>query len=399
MPGATTTAPEKTDKLAGLKAKLKNIDLKAIREKVESYVLGAPDVLGVDVGTSSVKIVYLKTEGGVRTLKAWGHIPIEVKAEAGPEERRQQVVSRIRAFIIDKGLSKVHNAAVSISGNAVIVRYVKFPLLTKDELRSTLATEAEPFIPFDINEVQLGFHILSEITEDGQKKMETVLVAAKKEAVQDRVAVLEELSLKPSIIDVDSFAIENVHEAAADPNAQIGSTLYLNIGHSVTNLSIIENGVTRVVRDVFISGSTFTKAVARALQYEVPQAEEAKRKYGILLDADEKEKVLQEGDRDALGVSQAVIGVIKDLVGELHRSVDFYLSQGPERNIGKIVLAGGSARMKNLSKALAAELKVPVDVLNPFSFLSESPQEIPAEIVPAMSVAVGLALRKNKDWV
>ncbi len=397
MADAKEAVPEKTNKLSELKEKLKKIDLKGMREKVEGLLFGSQDVIGIDIGSYSVKIVYFKKEAGELKLKSWGHIPIEAKADASPEERRQQSVNRLRAFMIEKGL-KVQNAAVSISGNAVIVRYVKFPLLTKDELRSTLATEAEPFIPFDINEVQLGFHVLNEITEDGQKKMETVLVAAKKEAVQERVDVLDELKLKPSIIDVDSFAIENVHEATTDPNSQMGSTLYLNIGHSVTNLSIIEEGVTRVVRDVFISGSTFTKAVMRALQYDQPKAEEAKKKHGILLDAEEKEKALQEGDRDALGVSQAVTGVLKDLVAELHRSVDFYLSQGPERNIGKIVLAGGSASMKNLAKALAAELKVPVDVLKPFAMLPEPPQDIPADIMPSMAVAVGLALRKNKDW-
>ena len=397
MPDAKAAEPEKENKLSGLKEKLKKIDLKGMREKVEGMLFGSPDVIGIDIGSYAVKVVYFKKEGKELKLKAWGHIPVEGKVDSSPEERRQQTVNRLRAFMIEKGL-KVPNAAVSISGNSVIVRYVKFPLLTKDELRSTLATEAEPFIPFDINEVQLGFHILNEITEDGQKKMETVLVAAKKDAVQERVDVLDELKLKPSIIDVDSFAIENIHENTVDPNNQMGSTLYLNIGHSVTNLSIIEEGVTRVVRDVFISGSTFTKAVMRALQYDQPKAEEAKKKHGILLDADEKEKALQDGDRDALGVSQAVTGVLKDLVAELHRSVDFYLSQGPERNIGKIVLSGGSAQMKNLAKALAAELKVPVDVLRPFAMLAEPPADIPPEILPSMSVAAGLALRKNKDW-
>ncbi|PCI40787.1 MAG: hypothetical protein COB53_00400 [Elusimicrobia bacterium] len=397
MPDANAVAPEKQDKLSALKEKLKNIDLKAMREKIEGLVFGSSDVIGVDIGSYALKIVYFKKENGVLTLGAWGHIPLETKPDSSPEERRQQTVNRLRAFMIEKGL-KVQNAAVSVSGNAVIVRYVKFPLLTKDELRSTLATEAEPFIPFDINEVQLSFHILNEITEDGQKKMETVLVAAKKDAVQERVDILDEVKLKPAIIDVDSFAIENVHEVTTEGSSQIGSTLYLNIGHSVTNLSIIEEGVTRVVRDVFISGTIFTKAVMRALQYDQPKAEEAKKKHGILLDAEDKEKALQDGDRDALGVSQAVTGVLKDLVSEIHRSVDFYLSQGPERNIGKIVLSGGSAQMKNLAKALAAELKVPVDVLKPFGMLPEPPADIPADVLPSMAVAVGLALRKNKDW-
>ena len=358
--------------------------------------LGPRDVVAVDVGAYSVKVVLLKQEGTALQLKAWGHLPISAKADASPEERNTAVVNSLRAFLIEKGVS-VREAATSLSGNAVIVRYVKFPRLTKTELQATLATEAEPFIPFDINEVQLGFHILSEIVEDGQKKMETVLVAAKKELVSARLEILHGAGFTPAIIDVDSFALENVHEKIRDPKEGPAATLYLNIGHMVTNLSIVENGVTRVVRDVFISGATMTKAVAKAFQCDPAKADELKKQYGVIVDPAEKEKALAEGNRDALGVSQAIGQVARDLVGEVHRSVDFYLSQGPDRAIGRIVLSGGTARTKNLDKHLSGELKVPVTVLDPFSFVSGG-AAVPEELRPAFGVAVGLALRRNRDW-
>ena len=358
--------------------------------------LGPRDVVAVDVGAYSVKVVLLKQEGTALQLKAWGHLPISAKADASPEERNTAVVNSLRAFLIEKGVS-VREAATSLSGNAVIVRYVKFPRLTKTELQATLATEAEPFIPFDINEVQLGFHILSEIVEDGQKKMETVLVAAKKELVSARLEILQGAGFTPAIIDVDSFALENVHEKIRDPKEGPAATLYLNIGHMVTNLSIVENGVTRVVRDVFISGATMTKAVAKAFQCDPAKADELKKQYGVIVDPAEKEKALAEGNRDALGVSQAIGQVARDLVGEVHRSVDFYLSQGPDRAIGRIVLSGGTARTKNLDKHLSGELKVPVTVLDPFSFVSGG-AAVPEELRPAFGVAVGLALRRNRDW-
>jgi type IV pilus assembly protein PilM len=159
----------------------------------------------------------------------------------------------------------------------------------------------------------------------------------------------------------------------------------------------VENGVTRVVRDVFISGQTMSKAVMKAFQCEAAKAEELKKQYGVIVDPAEKEKALAEGSREALGVSQAIGQVARDLVGEVHRSVDFYLSQGPDRAIGRIVLAGGTARTKNLDKHLASELKVPVSVLDPFSFVSGG-QAVPEELRPAFGVAVGLALRRNRDW-
>lgn len=369
--------------------------LGALKGLAEMF-LGPKDVVGVDVGSYSVKVVQFKLEAGAWVLKAWGNLPLGAKAEAGPDEKKTAVINALRAFFIEKGI-KVKEASTALSGNSVIVRYVKFPRLTKNELQATLATEAEPFIPFDINEVQLGFHILTEIVEDGQKKMETVLVAAKRDLVQARLEVLQGAGLNPTIMDVDSFALENIHEKTKDGIQGPGATLYLNIGHMVTNLSIVENGVTRVVRDMFISGNTMTKAIMKAFQCDAAKAEELKHSRGIFVDPAEKEKALADGDRDGLGVSQAVGQVARDLVAEVHRSVDFYLSQGPDRSIGRIMLAGGSARLKNLDKHLAQELKVPVAVLNPFSF-AKGGESVPEALAPALGVAAGLALRQNRDW-
>lgn len=372
----------------------------AVKEKLKgltglsTFLFGPKDVVGVDVGTYAVKVVLLGEEGGGWSLKAAEYLELPNKPDATPDEKKQAMITRLRAWAIEKGV-KVKETATALSGNSVIVRYVKFPRLTKSELSSTLATEAEPFIPFDINEVHLGFHILAEIVEDGQKKMETVLVAVKKDVVAQRLEILQAAGLSAAIIDVDSFALENVFEKTRDPKTDVGATLYLNIGHSVTNLSIIESGITRVVRDIFIAGNTLTKAIMKALQVDYAKAEEIKKANGVIVDPAEKEKALADGNREALAVSQAVTAVAKDLVSEVHRSVDFYLSQGPERSIGRIVLAGGSARLKNLSKHLAAELKVPVSVLDPFAFLKGATAP---ENAAAFGVAMGLALRRNKDW-
>ncbi|MDP3542091.1 MAG: type IV pilus assembly protein PilM [Elusimicrobiota bacterium] len=376
--------------------------IEAVKEKLGALkglaemFLGPKDVVGIDVGSYAVKVVLFKLEAGAYQLKAWGYLPLGAKADAGPDEKKSAVINALRAFFIEKGV-KIKDVATSLSGNAVIVRYVKFPRLTRAELMSTLATEAEPFIPFDINEVQLGFHILSEIVEDGQKKMETVLVAAKRDLVVQRLEILQGAGLTPAIIDVDSFALENVHEKTRDPKEGPGATLYLNIGHMVTNLSIVESGVTRVVRDMFISGGTMTKAIMKAFQCDAAKAEELKHSRGVFVDPAEKEKALADGDRDGLGVSQAVGQVARDLVAEVHRSVDFYLSQGPDRSIGRIMLTGGTARLKNLDKHLAQELKVPVSVLNPFSF-AKGGEVVPEDLAPAFGVAAGLAIRQNGDW-
>ncbi len=353
-------------------------------------------VLGVDIGSYAVKVVLMAAEKGIPMLKAWGYLPLGLGPEASAEERKARATDVLRAFIAENGIG-LKESATSLSGNSVIVRYVKFPRLAPSEIAAVLATEAEPFIPFDINEVQLGFHVLGEAMEEGQKKTELVLVAAKKELVSARLEILQNAGLNPAIIDVDSFALENVYEKRRGPATPGGAILCLNIGHSVTNFSVMENGVTRVVRDIFISGGTLTKAVMKALQVDAAKAEELKRAHGLVLDAAQTEQALKAGSHEILGVSQALAAVIKDLVAELRRSVDFYLSQGSERTIGQVLLSGGTAKLPHLAEHLSVELKVPVSIVDPFAFLQRPPADLPAAMAPAFAVAAGLALRRYGD--
>jgi len=363
---------------------------------VRSIISGEKDLVGLDIGSHSVKAVWLQYEGKQFKLRAWGIAPLDPKAETSPEERKFQVAQTIKDLFAEKAIT-LKGTATSVSGNAVIVRYVKLPKLSPDELNLTLSVEAEPFIPFDIKEVNLGYHVLSDVTEEGQKKMETVLVAAKKEVVQDRIDIIMSADLKPLIIDVDAFAIETAYSQMSAGDGA-GGILFLNIGHKVTNLSIIEKGITRVVRDIFMAGSTIDKAIQKALTIDQSKTDELKKTRSILITADEKEKAIQDDDRDALAFSKAVSGVARDLAGEIARSVDFYLSQGQDRVISRIYLSGGAANLRNLTHFLSGELKVPVDIYNPMDFVAGKGRDIPADALPALTIAVGLALRKMGDW-
>ena len=354
---------------------------------------GSRQVLGVDIGSYAIKVVLMAAEKGIWTLKAWGYLPLGLGLDASVEERKARSTDVLRGFLREQGI-KLKDAATALSGNSVIVRYVKFPHLAPSEIAAVLSTEAEPFIPFDINDVHLGFHVLGEVLEEGQKKTELVVVAAKKDLVGARLDILRDAGLNPVIIDVDSFTLETVGARRrgpdeAEPQApdMHSLTLCLNIGHSVTNFSVIENGVTRVVRDIFISGSALTKAVMKGLQVDAAKADELKQAHGLR--------------EDDAGVSQALAPVIKELVAELRRSIDFYFSQGSEKAIGhgQILLSGGTAILPRLAEHLSAELKVPVSILDPFSWLDKPPADLPAAIAPAFAVAAGLALRRNGDWL
>jgi len=356
------------------------------------------DSIAIDIGTSSIKIACLKAAGNKYSLIKWGIIPInESGAELSALDRKNIAVARLAEFLArEKILTK--NIVSSISGNQVIVRYVRFPKLSREELAKTIQFEAEPYIPFDIREVDLSFHILGDVVDEGQKKMETILVASKKDAVQGKLDIFNELNLRTVVIDLDVFAIQNIYEYSnsnSETPAQ-ETVLIINIGAAVTNMAIMENNVSRVVRDVFISGNSFTKAIQRNLGCDFKAAEELKARYSLLVTAEEKERTLSENQKEALQVSSALTPVAKDFLGEIQRSIDFYISQNPERIINTVLLCGGSSMIKNLDKFLHQELKIPVEIFSPLKYIADS-SSVPEAVAPSLAVAVGLAMRREND--
>ena len=354
------------------------------------------EVLGIDIGNYAVKIVCFYEEKKILKLREWGHIPLSIKSDVPPEEKKAIISEEIRTYLKKKNIQAKY-AVASISGNAVIVRYVKLPKLSKKELDLTISVEAEPFIPFDIKDVNLTYSILNDSSEDGDPKIDTVLVAAKRDAVQDKIDILTGAGLDPLIIDVDSFALETLYERIA-PKGDNNSVLMLNIGQKVTNLSIVSQGVTRVVRDIFIAGATFDKAIAKVLKSDAAAADAVKKTRSVLVSDEDKEAAIEGFDRDGIAVSKAAAGVLKDLYTEVSRSIDFYLSQGVDHSVSRIMLSGGMANLGNIGKFLSAEFKVPVEIVNPLAFLAEVPKNMPKDVLPALAVAAGLALRKMKDW-
>ena len=356
------------------------------------------DILGIDIGNYSIKIVCFTEEKKVLRLKDWGFIPLAIKPDTSPEEKKGIISQEIKSYIKKRGLQAKY-AATSISGNSVIVRYVKLPKLSRKELDLTISVEAEPFIPFDIKDVNLTYSILNDSTEEGEPKMDTVLVEAKKEAVQDKIDVLTAAGLDPLIIDVDSFALETLYDQVG-PKGETSPVLLLNIGQKVTNLSIITGGVTRVVRDIFIAGATLDKAIVKALKCPVDAADTLKKTKAVLVSDEDKEAAIESFDREGIMVSKAASAVLKDLYTEVSRSIDFYLSQGGDHSISKILLSGGLSNMANITRFLSSEFKVPVEQINPLSFLPEAdvPKNMPKDVLASLAVATGLALRRMKDW-
>ena len=351
------------------------------------------DLLGVDIGTHAIKLVCLRRTASQWSLVRWGIIPYadEIPLDTPLMDRRGQAVLALQNYLRTADF-QTKRAVSSVSGNSVIVRYVKMAKTSPEELAKSIKFEAEPYIPFNIEEVNLSFSILGETSENGQPQMDTVLVAAKKDSVDLRIDLLREAGLQPVILDVDAFALENAYESVY-PSSQTDTVLFMNIGASFTNMSIVERGVSRVVRDVFISGNTFTKAIQQQFQCDVKTAEQKKMTYGLSEDT---------SDPEAQQVNEMLLPIARDLVAEVQRSIDFYLSQGPDRAVSKIFLCGGSANLKLLDAFLSNEVKIPVEIFNPLALLDNAPTDLSEEqkmLLPQMAVAVGLATRREGDSI
>lgn len=361
------------------------------------------DVVGVDIGSYSVKIVQLKAVGGNKyMLLKYGSEPISPgeNMESSPFERKQLAVNVLKKLLIQNKVS-AKKAAVAVSGNSVIVRYVKFPSLSRAELEKTIQFEAEPYIPFGVQDVNIGFQILGEVIEAGQKRMETILIAAKKEIIQDHIDILQEVGLTPIVVDVDAFALENAFEISSSSQGAGENVMLVNIGALVTNIVIVESGVCRVVRDVLIGGNNFTKAIQRNLQVDYQTGEKIKWENGLLVSEEESGEELSLSEEDKSQVSGIIASSVKALIEEIQRSIDYYQAQSEEKVISKIILSGGSAKLKNLDKFMSQNLHIAVEMHNPF--IGErvetnmfSTEEF-TEQAPSLVVAFGLALRREKD--
>jgi type IV pilus assembly protein PilM len=373
--------------------KLKNLNIEKFRFRK------APEALGVDLGSTALKIIQLKGAPGKKwSLTRWAYLPLP---NAGPDvpgpDRRAQAINLLKDYVAKQKKTAARWSVFSVSGNSVIVRYVKFPRMSRDDFSKMIQIEAEPYIPFAIHEVNLDFHVLGDVIEDGQKKMETILVAAKKEIIQSRREVVQQAGLQPILIDVDAFALANTYDL--NRNAAVKETVLLvHIGASVTTMAILENGQPKVVRDVFIAGNTLTKALQRNFQCDAKQADTMKSQAMLLATPEEREKAMAENNKEVLQMSTVMLPVMKDLLAEVQRSLDFYLSQGTDRQVNRILLSGGGARLGNLTGYFAHELKLPVEIFDPLSRV-DGANAIAPELRPLFSVAVGLAMRRDGDQV
>ena len=342
------------------------------------------ETVGIDIGSNSIKLVHLKRVKGAYQLANLGILPLPAEAIVDNTIMDSSSIVETIKQLMQKMDIGVCNAVSSVSGNSVIIRKIVLPAMTSEELEEQIQWEAEQYIPFDINDVNIDFQILGP-DENDPMKMIVLLVVSKREIVNDYVSVFNESGMKLVVMDVDALALQNAFEINYDvfPEEVIG---LVNIGANIMNLNVVKNGSSLFTRDVQLGGSLYT--------------DEIQKLFGI--SSEEAEQIKISGESQDPGRFQELITRLNDTMAlEIRRSLDFYNSTAGEGKIAKIYLGGGGAKTAQLTEAVSGRLGVPVEILNPFKKLAHDNNtfepEYLSEIAPLMTIAMGLATRRLGD--
>jgi type IV pilus assembly protein PilM len=342
------------------------------------------EVIGIDIGSSSVKLVQLKDVKGSYQLLNAGIVPLPPEAIVDNAIMdNASIVSAITGLVTSLGV-KTKDVACSISGNSVIIRKITLPVMPVEELEDQITWEAEQYIPFDINDVNMDFQILSPDSID-PSKMIVLLVASKREIINDYVTVFNEAGMVLSVVDVDSFAVQNAFEINYDAGIEDVIAL-INIGASVMNINIVKDGTSLFTRDVQMGGNLYTEEIQKQLSVSSSEAESMK-----ILAAETNNNELLE----------VLTKVNETIIQEIRRSLDFYNSTASDDRITKVFVSGGSSKGYKFIDSVSEKVDLPVEMINPFAKLKFNEKDFDPEylqeIGPLMTVTVGLAIRGVGD--
>jgi type IV pilus assembly protein PilM len=343
-------------------------------------------VVGLDIGSSAVKAVELKPAGKGFKVAAFASEPVPPDSIVdGAIIDGSAVADAIRRVFTNKAF-KSKDVAASLSGNAVIVKKISLPVMTEAELAESIYWEAEQYIPFDVQDVNLDYQILDS-GGDGKQAMDVLLVAAKKEKIADYTGVIAQAGRNPVVVDVDAFALQNAYEMnyGLDAGAVV---VLLNAGASAININILIGEQSLFTRDISIGGNAYTEAVQKELNLSFDAAEQAKKGHvadGISYD----------------DVRPVLHAVTENVLLEIQKTFDFFKATASSDRIDRILLSGGASRVDGFSQSLQERFGSQVEPLDPFKKIGFEPDKLGVHdadnLVPTAAVAVGLALRKTGD--
>jgi type IV pilus assembly protein PilM len=360
----------------------------ARRQEIAIVLFGRPkSLVGLDIGSSAIKAVELKPAGK-------GYKVAAIRVEPLPPDSivdgaiidSAAVADAVRRVFSGKHF-KTKDVAASLSGNSVIVKKITLPLMSEQELSESIYWEAEQYIPFDIQDVNLDYEIIDPGTgPNNQGTMEVLLVAAKKDKIADYTNVITQAGRTPVIVDVDAFALQNAYEANYGL-APTSVVVLLNAGASAVNINILAGAQSVFTRDVSMGGNAFTEAVQKELSLPFDAAEQLKRGEAV-------DHVTYDDARPALKA------MTDNVLLEVEKTFDFFKATASAEHIDRIVLSGGASRVEGFAEALHERFGTEVERFDPFKQVAFDAGRLGVsvdEVAPVAAVAVGLALRRAGD--
>ena len=350
------------------------------------------NLVGVDIGTSSIKVCQLKETRKGPSLLRLGFAPLAPQTIVdGQVMDASNVVETLQRVFHDSKIRQ-RECAISVSGQSVIIRKITVPMMTQAELDEQIHWEAEQHIPFDIKDVQVDYQVLRRRPEASQ--MDLLLVAAKRDQINDYAQLARDARLKPVVCDIDAFTVQNLFEFSRGlpPDNTIA---LINVGASLASLNIIAGGVSAFTREIANGGNVITDEIQKQLGVPFEQAEAYK--CGGAADPNDPYR--------AGMVPQQVVQIIESvsdaIAAEIQRSLDFFMATSGEAEISRIFVTGGTANLSSLAQAVERRARVPTEVWSPVERIMVEAKEVVPNVLQLraaqLGVALGLSLRKEKE--
>ncbi len=338
--------------------------------------------VGVDIGSHAVKVCQLKKTDKGYSILSVGSVTLPEGAVDDGTLNEPEIVSKAISRLFSNLKIRNKKVGFSISGYSVIVKKVNLAVMGEKELEEHIMAEAEQYIPFDLDDVYLDFQDLKTNTDDSDRT-DVMLVAAKRDVVNDYLEMLDGLKLKPVIVDVDGFALENTYEYS---NKKSGNVALVDIGASKMNINILSRGISVVARDIVVGSRQLTEQIMNTFDLDYEEAEALKLGH---IPAEEKQEEIE----------QIFSTTCTQWVLEIKKAIDLYNSNHPDQQLQKLVLSGGGSKVAGLVDFLKNETGLKVELFNPFSNMVSNNKKIDPDylnsIGPEMAIASGIAIRPS----
>ncbi len=347
------------------------------------------NLVGVDIGSSSIKVCEVKDGRKGRTLTKLAYAAIPPQTIVDNHIMNTGVVTETLLKLFSDAKITQRNVALGVSGQSVIIRKITVPMMTPAELDEQIQWEAEQHIPFDIKDVQIDYQVLRKHPDRGQ--MDLLLVAAKRDEINDYAQFVKEAKLRPYVVDIDAFCVQNLFEAlrGIPGDRTVG---LINLGASLSSLNIVSGGASAFTRDIASGGNAITEEIQRETGMSFDQAEAYK--CGDLGAAGASGMIPQQ-------VQQVIENACDTIAAEIQRSLDFFMATSGEASIDQLFVTGGTANLTPLRNAIQRRARTPVEFFDPIEGLIIDPKTVKEDQVRArhaqLAVAIGLSLRKEKE--